>query len=245
MGTDILAAYPEVDPSRVEVIHNGIDAEEYRPDPDTGVLANHGIDPDTPYVLFVGRITRQKGIVHLVRAAHRFLPGVQVVLAAGSPDTPEIAREMATEVEALAAARPGVLWIRAMLERREVIQLMTHATVFVCPSIYEPLGIVNLEAMACQTAVVATATGGIPEVVEDGVTGLLVPFEPGDETTREPADPSAFSAEIAEKVNWLLSDTFRAKQMGHAGRQRVLDRFTWRAVAERTYELYGRVTAAQ
>jgi starch synthase len=164
-----------------------------------------------------------------------------VVLAAGSPDTPEIAREMALEVEALASARPGVLWIRSMLERREVIQLLSHATVFVCPSIYEPLGIVNLEAMACETAVVATATGGIPEVVEDGVTGLLVPFEPGDEATREPADPAAFSAAIAEKVNQLLHDTFRAKQMGNAGRQRVLERFTWRAVAEKTYDLYARL----
>ncbi len=227
MSEDILAAYPAVDPERIEVIHNGIDPEQYSPDPATGVLDAYGVDRGRPYVLFVGRITRQKGIVHLLAAAHDFDPGAQLVLAAGAPDEPEIEREVIEGVERLRAVRDGVIWIEKMLEKREVIQLLTHAAVFVVPSVYEPMGIVNLEAMACETPVVASRVGGIPEVVEDPVTGLLVP----------PADPPA----LAAAVNELLRDPERARRMGKAGRQRVLDQFTWRAVAERTLELYRRL----
>ncbi|MFD0886069.1 glycogen synthase, partial [Streptosporangium algeriense] len=175
MRRDVLACYPEIPPERVSVIHNGIDTGEYAPDHGGDVLARHGIDPGRPYVVFVGRITRQKGLVHLLHAARDFDPGAQIVLCAGAPDTPEIAEEVTGLVRGLEREREGVVWISEMLPRPEVIQILTHATVFVCPSVYEPMGIVNLEAMACETAVVATATGGIPEVVADGSTGLLVP----------------------------------------------------------------------
>jgi starch synthase len=238
MRADVLAAYPSLDPDRLHVILNGIDTEQYRPGPGTDVLERYGVRPDEPLVVFVGRITRQKGIVHLAEAALGIDPRAQIVLAAGAPDTPEITREMEARVERARTERGNVVWIEQMLEKTEVIQLLSHATCFVCPSIYEPLGIVNLEAMACGAAVVATATGGIPEVVVDGETGLLVPFEPGDPVTREPADPAAFAREIAERVNALVADPARAQRMGEAGRRRAVEQFSWRRIAEQTLDLY-------
>jgi starch synthase len=241
MRDDLLAAYPAIDPARVEVIYNGIDTAEYAPDPGTDVLERHGIDPAAPIVVFVGRITRQKGLVHLLRAALEIDPAAQLVLCAGAPDTPEIGGEVAALVERVRAERGNVIWLDKMLPKREVIQILSHATVFTCPSIYEPLGIVNLEAMACETAVVATATGGIVEVVDDRVTGLLVPFEPGDDPSREPRDPAAFAAAIAERVNALVRDPARAAEMGRAGRAAVVERFAWPAIAEQTVALYRRL----
>jgi starch synthase len=238
MARDVLACYPAIEPARVHVIHNGIDADEYRPDPRTDVLEAHGVDPAVPSVVFVGRITRQKGLAHLIAAAPAIDPRAQLVLCAGAPDTPELGAEIAAAVERLRAERGNVVWIEQMLAKREVIQLLSHASVFVCPSIYEPLGIVNLEAMACEAPVVATRTGGIPEVVEDGVTGLLVPFEPSDDGLRTPRDPAAFAAAIAERVNELLADPARAARMGKAGRQRAVEHFAWPAIAARTVELY-------
>ncbi|MEU6714655.1 glycogen synthase [Nonomuraea sp. NPDC046802] len=230
MRRDVLSAYPEIPPERVRVIHNGIDTAEYAPDPDTDVLREHGIDPGRPYVVFVGRITRQKGLVHLLRAARSFDPGAQLVLCAGAPDTPEIAAEVTELVHGL--ERDGVFWIQEMLPKPKVIQLLTHATVFVCPSVYEPMGIVNLEAMACETAVVATATGGIPEVVADGETGLLVPI------SGAPDDAELFAADLAERVNSLLGDPDRARAMGQAGRRRAIQHFSWQSIARRTISLY-------
>ena len=234
---DILASYPAIDPGIVQVIYNGIDADEYRPDPGTDVLERLGVDPAQPSVVFVGRITRQKGVPYLVQAALEFEEGAQLVLCAGAPDTPEIGAEVAALVERLRAERGNVIWIDQMLPKADVIQLLSNATVFACPSIYEPLGIVNLEAMACEAAVVATATGGIVEVVQDGVTGLLVPFEqaPG---SIEPRDPAAFSRAIAERVNALLADPGRAAEMGRAGRARAVEAFDWSAIAAQTSELY-------
>ena len=230
MRDDVLACYPAVDPDRIEVVHNGIDTHEYRPDPATAVLERLGIDPVRPSVVFVGRITRQKGLTHLLDAAHRFEPDTQVVLLAGAPDTPELASEVAAKVEALQAARDGVVHVERMLAKPEVIQVLSHATVFVCPSIYEPLGIVNLEAMACEAAVVASAVGGIPEVVEDGATGLLVPYDK--------ADVERFAGDLAERVNELLKDPARAAALGRAGRVRAVERFGWAAIAERTAAIY-------
>jgi starch synthase len=238
MREDVLAAYPSLDPGRLHVILNGIDSTEYAPDPATDVLGRFGVRPDEPLVVFVGRITRQKGIVHLAEAALSVDPRAQMVLAAGAPDTPEIAREMETRVERVRRERGNVVWIEQMLQKREVVQLLSHATCFVCPSIYEPLGIVNLEAMACGAAVVATATGGIPEVVVDGETGLLVPFEPGDPVTREPADPAAFARAIAERVNRLVEEPELAERLGEAGRRRAVEQFSWRRIAEETLALY-------
>jgi len=237
---DILECYPAIDPARVRVIHNGIDAEEYRPVAPgaVDVLERHGIEPGRPYVLFVGRITRQKGLTHLLDAALAIDPEATLVLAAGAPDTPEIGAEIAAKLERVRAARGRVVWIEQMLPRPDVVQLLSHATVFVCPSVYEPLGIVNLEAMACETAVVATCTGGIPEVVADGETGLLVPFEPAADGSRTPVDPAAFAAALAERVNALLADPARAAAMGRAGRARAVEQFSWTAIAERTVELY-------
>ncbi|GAA3800850.1 glycogen synthase [Sphaerisporangium flaviroseum] len=237
MRRDVLACYPEIPPDRVSVIHNGIDTGEYAPDRGTDVLLRHGIDPARPYIVFVGRITRQKGLVHLLRAARSFAPGAQLVLCAGAPDTPEIAAEVAGLVGELRESREGVIWISEMLPRSEVIQILTHATVFVCPSVYEPMGIVNLEAMACETAVVATATGGIPEVVADGSTGLLVPIDQGADG--EPRDPAAFADAIAQRVNSVLSDAGRATSMGEAGRRRAVEHFSWPAIAARTQQLYA------
>lgn len=237
MRRDILASYPAIAPERVAVIYNGIDADQYRPDPGTDVLERHGIDPDRPSVVFVGRITRQKGVPYLLDAALELDPAAQLVLCAGAPDTPEIGAEVEKRVERLRAERGNVIWLDQMLPKPDVIQLLSHATVFACPSIYEPLGIVNLEAMACEAAVVATATGGIVEVVQDGVTGLLVPFdqEPG---TIEPRDPAVFARAIAERVNALIVDPERAEAMGKAGRERAVEAFDWSAIAAQTSEVY-------
>ena len=235
---DVLACYPAIDPDRVSVIYNGIDAEEYAPDPGVDVLERYGIDPARPSVVFVGRITRQKGLTHLLDAAPAIDPDAQLVLCAGAPDTPEIAAEIEAKMERVRSERGGVVWIGDMLPKPDVVQILSHASVFVCPSIYEPLGIVNLEAMACEAPVVATATGGIPEVVEDGVTGLLVPFETADAATRAPADPEGFAAGIADRVNTLLADPARAAAMGHAGRVRAVERFDWAAIAAETLAVY-------
>jgi alpha-maltose-1-phosphate synthase len=235
---DLLTAYPAIDPDRVSVVGNGIDTDEYRPDPAIDVLEQHGVDPGRPYVLFVGRITRQKGLTYLLDAAWQLEPSAQLVLCAGAADTAELAAEIERKVAELQATRDGVHWIEGMLEKREVIQLLTHAAVFVCPSIYEPLGIVNLEAMACETAVVATDTGGIPEVVEDGRTGLLVPFDPVDDPSRVPRDPQHFAHELAGRVNRLLADPDEARRLGVAGRERAERDFSWASVAERVHALY-------
>jgi alpha-maltose-1-phosphate synthase len=231
MKADILAVYPFMDPDKVHVVHNGIDTMLYAPDRDTDVLERHGVDLDRPYVVFVGRITRQKGVGHLLAAARDFVPEAQLVLCAGAPDTPEIGAATAAAVESLRETRTGVVWISEMLPRPDVVQLLTHATLFVCPSVYEPLGIVNLEAMACETAVVASAVGGIPEVVADGVTGLLVPYGP--------AYPEGFEAALVEAVNSLVTDPDRAAEMGKAGRARAEREFGWDAIARRTVEVYG------
>ena len=231
MRRDVLDVYPDTDPDRVHVVYNGIDTQEYAPVPGVDVLERHGIDPAVPYAVFVGRITRQKGLEHLLRAAGD-LPG-QLVLCAGAPDTPEIAASTADLVAALQARRSGVIWIREMVPKTDVVQLLSHATVFVCPSIYEPLGIVNLEAMACSTAVVASAVGGIPEVVVDGVTGLLVPYSADD--------PGSFEVGLATTVASLLDDPARAASLGAAGRARAVAEFGWDAVARRTLEVYQAV----
>jgi alpha-maltose-1-phosphate synthase len=244
MRRDVLDCYPAIDPARVEVIYNGIDTDEYRPDPGTDVLERLGVDRDAPLVVFVGRITRQKGVPFLLEAAHSFDPRAQLVLCAGAPDTPEIGAEVEQKVERLRAERGNVIWVAEMLPKRDVIQLLSHATVFACPSIYEPLGIVNLEAMACEAAVVATATGGIVEVVEDGTTGLLVPFEARDDAP-EPRDPDGFVAGLAERVNALVADPERAREMGRAGRRRAVEHFAWPAIAEQTVALYRRVSEAR
>lgn len=238
MRADILRCYPAVDPERVVVIHNGIDPDEYRPDPTTHVLERHGVDGSRPYVVFAGRITRQKGVVHLLEAARHFAPEVQLVLCAGEPDTPEIAAEVRGLVDELRASRSGVLWIERMLPRPEVIQLLSHARAFVCPSIYEPFGIVNVEAMGCGAPVVASAVGGIPEIVVDGETGFLVRFEPGADAFGTPRDRDAFARALADRVNRLAADPDLARRMGDAGRARVLEHFTWSRIAARTAELY-------
>jgi starch synthase len=238
MRRDVLTCYPAIEPDRVRVIYNGIDTEEYRPGPGTDVLERYGVDPSRPSVVFVGRITRQKGVTYLCDAALQIDPAAQLVLCAGAPDTPEIGAEIAAKVDRVRTERGNVIWLEQMLAKPEVIQLLSHATVFVCPSIYEPLGIVNLEAMACETAVVATRTGGIPEVVDDGVTGLLVPFEPRDDGSRAPVDPKRFATDIAGRVNELVGDPARAGEMGRAGRRRAVEHFSWSAIAEQTVELY-------
>jgi starch synthase len=225
MRRDVLRAYPSVDPGHVRVVHNGIDTSQYAPDRATDVIERLGISLDRPSVTFVGRITRQKGLPYLLRAARDLPPDAQVVLLAGAPDTPEIAAEVAALADALSAERQGVIWVRDMLPKAEVIQVLTHSTVFVCPSIYEPMGIVNLEAMACETAVVASRVGGIPEVVAEGETGL--PVEPGN------------AAELAARVNELLDDPELAARFGKAGRKRAVEHFSWRAIAERTADLYA------
>jgi starch synthase len=238
MRRDVLAAYPSVDPARVRVVHNGIDTDEYQPDPGTAVLARYGIEPDRPSVVYVGRVTRQKGLPYLLRAARRLPPDVQLVLLAGAPDTPEIGAEVEGLVADLRATRERVVWIPAMLPKPEVIQILTHATVFVCPSVYEPMGIVNLEAMACGTAVVATATGGIPEVVADGVTGRLVPIEQVTDGSGTPLDPERFVADFAAALVEVVTDPARAAQMGRAGRQRAVEHFSWESVARQTLDVY-------
>ena len=238
MRADVLAAYPGLDPGRVHVVKNGIDADVWypaSPDPDESVLAELGVDPSRPSVAFVGRITRQKGVPHLIAAAHKFDPDVQLVLCAGAPDTPEIGAEVKAAVDALAAERSGVFWVRDFLPVHEIREILSAATAFVCPSVYEPLGIVNLEAMACGTAVVASDVGGIPEVVDDGVTGTLVHYDVDD--TR------AFEAGLAEAVNALVRDPAKAAAYGKAGRQRCIDEFSWARIAEQTLEVYRKVSA--
>ena len=227
MRADILTAYPEIPAERIHVIRNGIDTTEYAPDPGTEVLEKFGVDLTRPYVIFVGRITRQKGVPVLLRAASQLVPEAQLILCAGAADTPELLAEVTELVDGLQASRSGVQWIAEMLPRPELVQLLTHATVFAIPSLYEPLGIVNLEAMACATAVVGSRTGGIPEVVADGETGLLVP----------PGDPG----QLAEALNALLRDPARAQAMGQAGRKRAVAEFGWQAIAAQTAALYAKL----
>ncbi|MFC7402374.1 glycogen synthase [Citricoccus sp. GCM10030269] len=241
MRRDILAAYPDVDPERVRVVHNGIDTELWTPQTGVEALERHGIDPRRPTVAFVGRVTRQKGVPHLLRAAAQLDPEVQLVLCAGSADTLELAAEVNSLIAELQSTRDGVVVIEGMLPRAEIMQILSQATVFACPSIYEPLGIVNLEAMACGTAVVASAVGGIPEVVQDGVTGRLVPLAQASDGTGTPVDPEQFVRDFAAALTSVLDDRQQAARMGHAGRQRAIDHFSWDAIAGRTVEVYESV----
>ena len=241
MRADVLRSYPALDPERVEVVHNGIDTARWAPLHAPEVVRGLGVDPDRPSVVFVGRITRQKGLPLFLRAAAALPPDVQLVLCAGSPDTPEIAREVEALVTDLARTRSGVVWIDRMLPRDEVIALLSHATTFVCPSVYEPLGIVNLEAMACETAVVATATGGIPEVVVDGETGWLVPLEQAQDGSGTPLDPDRYVADLATALCDAVSDPDRARAFGRAGRARAISAFSWDAIAEQTVRIYRSV----
>jgi starch synthase len=262
---DIVKAYPDVDPERIHVIYNGIDLAEYQKTDDTTALLKYGVDPSKPYVLFVGRITRQKGVTHLVEAIPYMPPGTQVVLCAGAPDTPEIATEMRDMIEALRKQTPGsqpaavenfapggghsiatgdptntghnIVWIEQMVTKQEAIQLYSHCAVFCCPSVYEPFGIINLEAMACKAPVVASATGGILEVVVEGETGHLVAWE-ADPATTFPAEPAKFARDLAAKVTALLNDPEKAKAFGEAGRKRVEEKFSWSAIADQTIALY-------
>jgi alpha-maltose-1-phosphate synthase len=236
MASDVRRIYPALDPAKVVVIHNGIDAEQYRPDPGTDVLERFGIDADLPIVMWIGRVTAQKGIGHLLDMAELVAPEAQLVFLAGAADTQEIGVTMAARAAALAQRRPGVHWIETMLAREDVIQMLSHATVFVCPSTYEPFGLINVEAMACAAPVVATAVGGIPEIVVDGVTGYLVAM---------PDDLSLLGSELAKRVNGLLLDPSLASAMGEAGRSRVRDHFTWQAVAAQTVDLYETLLAAR
>jgi starch synthase len=267
---DILKAYPEVDPDRIHVIYNGIDLDQYQYTDDITALEKYGVDPTRPYVLFVGRITRQKGVTHLLDAIPHMPPGTQVVLCAGAPDTPEIAAEIRAKIESLRLDTPGsqraavenfapngghsiatgdptqtghnIVWIEQMVTKFEAIQLYSHCAVFCCPSVYEPFGIINLEAMACKAPVVASATGGILEVVVEGETGHLVPFEPDPQTTL-PADPVRFARDLAAQVTDLLNDPAKAKRYGEAGRRRVEAHFAWSAIADQTIALYRRLIA--
>jgi starch synthase len=239
MKADILRAYPAVVAERVHVIHNGIEPDEYRPDGGTEALVRHGIEPSRPYVVFVGRVTRQKGIVHLLRAARHVDPRVAFVLCAGEADTPEIGAEFRALTQELERSRGGIVVIEGMLPRPDVAQILSHALAFACPSVYEPFGIVNLEAMACGAPVVASAVGGIPEIVVEGETGHLVQFEGDGSAKNEPRDPEAFSRAIAAALSDLAADPARAKRLGLAGRQRVIEHFSWSAIAERTAALYG------
>jgi alpha-maltose-1-phosphate synthase len=240
---DVLRLF-DVDPSRVHVIHNGIDPDFYRPDPASDALERHGVDPSVPYVLFVGRITRQKGIIHLVRAIRHLDPGIGVVLCAGQPDTPEIAREMEEGVRAAQEERANVVWIGEMVSRTDVRQLYSHAAVFCCPSVYEPFGIINLEAAACETPVVASAVGGIPEVVADGETGLLVPVELRADDPMLPVDADRFELNLAGAINALMADPTTREVMGRAARRRAVDHFGWAAIARQTVDLYRLVAEA-
>ena len=243
MGRDVLRAYPSVDPDKIHVVYNGIDTAQYAPNRDTGVIERLGIDLTRPSVVFVGRITRQKGLPYLMRACQMLPKDAQIVLLAGAPDTPEIAAEVEALATQLRGVRDpeGVIWVQDLLPKHEVVQVLTHATVFVCPSVYEPMGIVNLEAMACETAVVATATGGIPEVVDDGVTGLLVPIEQVEDGTGTPVDPDRFVADLAAALTTLLEDPARAAAMGLAGRRRAVEKFSWATIARDTLEVYRTV----
>ncbi|HKT56608.1 MAG TPA: glycogen synthase [Microbacterium sp.] len=244
MRNDILRSYPDLDPAKVRVIYNGIDVEAWRPVSNPGFLADEGIDPDRPSVVFVGRITRQKGLPYLLRAAALLPPDVQLVLCAGAPDTPEIMAEVEELVRGLQQTRDGVIWIDRMLPRDELCAILSAATTFVCPSIYEPLGIVNLEAMACGAAVVGTATGGIPEVVVDGVTGRLVPIEQLQDGTGTPTHPDRYVADLAAVLTEVVSDRERARAYGDAGRRRAATDFSWKAIADETAALYAEVAAS-
>ena len=249
MRADILLCYPQIDPAKVHVVHNGIDLSGWqRPQPDSAeaeagdaVVRQIGIDPDRPAVVFVGRITRQKGLPYFLRAAEKLPPEVQLVLCAGAPDTPEIEAEVRGLVEKLAETRSGVFWISRMLPRPELVAVLASGTVFACPSVYEPLGIVNLEAMAVGLPVVGTATGGIPEVVDDGVTGLLVPIDQAQDGTGTPLDPDRFVADLADALTRVVQDPARAAEMGVAARRRVEEHFSWDAIAERTIDVYRSV----
>jgi starch synthase len=236
MRRDTLDSYRNLDPDKVHVVRNGIDTGEFKPDPDTNYLGDLGIDPDKPSVVFVGRITRQKGLIHLVRAGEQLDPGTQLILLAGAPDTPEIAKQVGDAFAHLQSVRGNVVWIEQMLPRAQVRQVLSHATVFACPSVYEPLGIVNLEAMACETAVVASAVGGIPEVVVDGETGYLVPYDPAQ--ADDPDFVSAFEADLAAKINSLTADPAKAEAFGLAGRQRCIEEFDWAKIAAETVDVY-------
>lgn len=238
MRDDVLRTYPALDPARVHVVRNGIDTDVWYPavpDPNESVLAQLGVDLNRPIVAFVGRITRQKGVAHLVAAAHRFSPEVQLVLCAGAPDTPQIAEEVSTAVQQLAQARTGVFWVREMLPTHKIREILSAATVFVCPSVYEPLGIVNLEAMACATAVVASDVGGIPEVVADRRTGRLVHYDAND--------TESYETHLADAVNALVADPDTAREYGVAGRERCIEEFSWAHIAEQTLEIYRKVSA--
>jgi starch synthase len=248
MRDDVLSTYPALDPNRVHVVRNGIDTEVWYPvqgadersisgqaQPGESVLAELGVDMTRPIVAFVGRITRQKGVSHLIAAAHRFAPDIQLVLCAGAPDTPEIAAEVTEAVQDLARSRTGVFWVREMMAINKIREILSAATVFVCPSVYEPLGIVNLEAMACATAVVASDVGGIPEVVDNGHTGVLVHYDASDR--------AGFESRLAEAVNAVVADPEIARQYGLAGRQRCIDEFSWAHIAEQTLEIYRKVAS--
>jgi starch synthase len=241
MRKDILRSYPAIDPAKVSVVHNGIDLAGWQRDEDPDAVRALGIDPDRPSIVFVGRITRQKGLPYLLRAVAKLPPEVQMVLCAGAPDTPEIMAEVSGLVAELQKERDGVVWIERMLPRAELCKVLSAATTFVCPSIYEPLGIVNLEAMACEAAVVGTITGGIPEVVQDGVTGRLVPIDQLTDGTGTPTDPELFVADLAAVLTEVTSDQEKAREYGRAGRLRAEQHFSWDAIAERTLEVYRSV----
>jgi glycogen synthase len=232
-----------VDPARVRVIHNGIDLDRYRKLDSTGVLTRYGIDPAEPYLLFVGRITRQKGVQHLIHAIQFMDRNFQIVLCAAAPDTPELAEEVRIAIERTQAQRPGIIWVNEMVDQQAACELYSHAAVFVCPSIYEPLGIINLEAMACETAVVASAVGGIKEVVVDGETGFLVPLEQMKESPFEATDPGKFARDLAERINELMKNRQLRERCGKAGRKRVEENFSWAAIAEKTKALYASLSS--
>jgi len=243
MRRDVHELY-DVPFEKIRVIHNGIDLAQYRPTYDPDTLREWGVDPDVPYVLFVGRITRQKGIIHLVNAIKHFHEGAQVVLCAGAPDTPEIAQEMSAAVAAARAdSAHRIVWIEEVLSKEKIIQFYSHAAIFVCPSVYEPFGIINLEAMACGTPVVASAVGGIPEVVVDGETGVLVPIEAISASEVEPRDPDRFARDLAAAVNTLLDDPSLRARMAAKARARVEEHFSWQSIARQTLEFYREVRA--
>ncbi|MGB3910892.1 MAG: glycogen synthase [Pseudolysinimonas sp.] len=239
MQADILRSYPAIDPARVRVVHNGIDLERWKPVDEPEIVRGFGVDPSRPSVIFVGRITRQKGLPYLLAAARRLAPEVQLILCAGAPDTPEILAEVQAGVAALQTERTGVIWIDRLLSQPELAALLSASTTFVCPSVYEPLGIVNLEAMACGLPVVGTATGGIPEVVANGVTGRLVPIQQVDDGTGTPVDPEQFVADLAAALSEVVADPATARLMGIAGRRRAEAEFSWAAIAERTSAIYA------
>lgn len=241
MKRDLLSLF-HIDESRIHLIYNGIDVEEYCPTKATDRLQHYGVDPTEPYVLFVGRVTRQKGIRHLLDAAKHFDRSVQLVLAAGQPDTKEIGEEVEATVRELQATRKNVVWIREWIDLQSKVQLYSHAAVFCCPSIYEPFGIINLEAMACSTPVVASAVGGITEIVVDGVTGHLVPLQQSSESPFEPLEPEQFAEDLASRIMDVVRSPLKAKTMGEAGRRRAVERFSWAAIARQTVNLYRSLT---